>query len=121
MKEEQNIVDAEIVDESTSAHSEDTSSEKAPLKTRLLSVEHWLRFVFMALFLMIACVAGYVVFVLVIVQFLFALITGEGEERLRGLGSSLSQYFFQIFRFLTYNTEDKPFPFADWPSADQDT
>ena len=121
MKEEQDIVDAEIVGESTKNDAEPSSNNThVPLKTRVLSAEHWLRFMFMALFLMIACVAGYVVFVLVIVQFLFVLITGEGEERLRGLGHSLSQYFFQIFRFLTYNSNDKPFPFADWPSTDQE-
>lgn len=121
MKEEPNIIDAEIVDESSTTDSTAAPNEtKEPLQRRLLSAEHWLRGMFMALFLMIACVAGYVVFVLVIVQFLFVLCTGEGEERLRGLGHSLSQYFFQIFRFLTYNSDEKPFPFADWPSTDQE-
>jgi hypothetical protein len=118
MKEDPNIVDAEIVDEPSPQNSEKKVEETADLKSKLLSAEHWLRCVFMVLFVAIACVASYVVFVLVVIQFLFALITGNPEERLRAFGGGLSQYIFQILGFLTYNSEQKPFPFADWPAED---
>ena len=32
------------------------------------------------------------------------------------LGASLSTYAYQVFSFLTYNSEQRPFPFADWPT-----
>jgi len=86
-------------------------------KEKVLSADHWLRFVFMVLFAGIACVASYVVAVLIIIQFIFALFTGNSNDRLRSFGASLSQYIFQILSFLTYNSEDKPFPFADWPEV----
>lgn len=85
---------------------------------RLLSADHWLRFAFMVLFAIILGVVSYVMTALVIVQFIWALIAGEGNDKLREFGSSLSQYIYQMLRFLTYNTEDKPFPFADWPDAE---
>lgn len=123
-------VDGEIISESSpeissaqadsqSDHnaSADTDSASSPteLKTRLLSPEHWLRGLFMVLFVLIACVASYVMVVLVVIQFLFALVTGASEERLRTFGLQLSQYLFQILTFVTYNDEQKPFPFNDWP------
>ena len=94
--------------------------EKAESKTlvgRLLSADQWLRFVFMVLFSIIICVLSYVVGVLVFLQFIFALVTGKDNEKLRRLGSSCSVFISQILQFLTYNSEDKPFPFADWPDA----
>ncbi len=87
------------------------------LKFNLTSSKHWLRLVYMLLFSLILHVSSLIVWVLVIVQFLFALITGNDNGNLRRFGDSLSQYIFQTLQFLTYNTEDKPFPFADWPEA----
>ena len=89
-------------------------------KERLLSADHWLRFVFMVLFAIILGVAGYVISVLVVIQFIWALVTGEGNDKLRDFGGALGKYIHQTLRFLTYNTEEKPFPFADWPDADKE-
>lgn len=85
------------------------------LKSNLLSADHWMRLVFMILFSVILYVAGIVMSILVVVQFVFALITGKDNINLRQMGDSLSQFIYAALRFLTYNTEEKPFPFADWP------
>lgn len=102
------------------AESVETVDVEPSMKERLLSTDHWLRFVFMLLFAVILSVSGYVFFVLVVVQFLWALITGESNSKLREFGCNLSLYIYQILRFLTYNSEDKPFPFSDWPDEDDD-
>ncbi len=82
------------------------------------SGEHWLRLAFMLLFAVILQVAAAVMWVVVIVQFLFALFTGSNNENLRSFGHSLSVFIFRIWQFLSYNCEDKPFPFQDWPESD---
>ena len=87
------------------------------LKSNVLSAERWLRLVFMVLFAMILQVAGAVMWLVVIVQFLFALISGRCNENLRSFGHSLSVFIFQIWQFLSYNSEEKPFPFKDWPEG----
>ena len=56
---------------------------------------------------------------ILIAQFIFSLITGEDNINLRKFGHSLSIYIFDTLKFLTYASEEKPFPFADWPLADQ--
>ncbi|MCP8898878.1 DUF4389 domain-containing protein [Gilvimarinus xylanilyticus] len=91
--------------------------DKETVKTNITSADHWMRFVYMLLFAVILYVAGIVVGVVVLIQFLFALFTGSDNTQLRQLGDSLSQYIHAALRFLTYNSDDKPFPFADWPEA----
>jgi len=87
------------------------------LKSNLSSGTQWLRLVFMALFAVLLYLAFIVFSVLVVVQFLFALITGKDNVNLRHFGDALSQYIFQILQYLSYNSWDKPFPFAEWPQA----
>lgn len=94
--------------------------DKEELKTNLLSSAHWMRLVFMLLFVALLHVATFVVWVVTALQFLFALFTGHDNVQLRKLGDTLSQYVFQVLQFLSYNTEEKPFPFKDWPTPRQD-
>lgn len=89
------------------------------IKSNLQSSKHWLRLIFMLLFSAVLQIASIVMWVLVILQFLFSLITGSDNTNLRKFGYSLSVYIFHIFKFLTYSSEEKPFPFADWPQADE--
>ena len=90
------------------------------IKSNLTSSKHWLRLVFMLLFAAILHVASFVMWVLVIAQFIYSLVTGEDNANLRKFGHSLSIYIFATLKFLTYASEEKPFPFADWPVVDQE-
>ncbi len=88
------------------------------LKSNLLCSKHWLRMIFMLLFAGLLQLASVVMWVLVVLQFVFSLLTGKDNNQLRQLGNAISKYIFQTLQFLTYNSDEKPFPFADWPSAD---
>lgn len=88
------------------------------LKSNLLCSTHWIRLVFMALFILFLQIASSVMLVVVVVQFLFSLVTGNDNSSLRQFGSSLSKFIYQTLQFLTYNSESKSFPFADWPEAE---
>jgi|TARA_B110000116_G_scaffold264325_1_gene272013 hypothetical protein len=88
------------------------------LKSNLLCSTHWIRLVFMVLFTLILQIASSVMILVVVVQFLFSLITGNDNSSLRQFGSSLSKFIYQTLQFLTYNSESKSFPFADWPEAE---
>jgi len=87
------------------------------LKSNLTSGKHWFRLIFMLLFAAILQLASLIMWVLVILQFLFSLITGQDNVHLRRFGHSLSTYIYEVLRFLCYSSEEKPFPFADWPEA----
>ena len=78
-----------------------------------------MRLVFMLFFAAILQLASIVMWTLVIVQFLFSLITGLDNPNLRKFGHALSIYICDTLKFLTYASEEKPFPFADWPLVDE--
>lgn len=97
-------------------YGDDTSSNRQ-LEENLKSRATWLRLVFMIVLVLIYGLTRLVVGAVVILQFLWVLFTGEVNPRVRHLGASLSTYTYQILRYLTYNTEERPFPFdLDWPN-----
>ncbi len=87
------------------------------LKSNLLSSKHWIRVVYMVFFAVCVQVSRIVMWAVIGFQFLFMLLSGKDNPKLRAFGQSLTDYIYQSLKFLTYNSEEKPFPFADWPSA----
>lgn len=88
---------------------------EAALKQRLTSRNLWTRAIYMVLFFVAYLVAEFILTVLVIFQFLVILLTGQANEPLLKLGNNLSTYVYQILQFVTFNSEEQPFPFAAWP------
>tara|TARA_R110002073_G_scaffold252940_2_gene415512 strand:- start:65 stop:571 length:507 start_codon:yes stop_codon:yes gene_type:complete len=79
----------------------------------------WVRVLFMIVF----GVASYLlliplIIILSIAQVAFALITGEVNANLKYFSASLDLYVSQIVRFLTSLSEEKPFPFSDFPQVE---
>ena len=90
------------------------------IEDNLKSRSTWLRLVFMIAIVLLYGLSRFVVGAVVVLQFLWLLFTGEPNARLTSLGQSLATYTYQIVRYLTLNTETRPFPFdADWPSPAQ--
>jgi hypothetical protein len=78
----------------------------------------WLRLLFMIVFWVLYQVAEFVVGVVIIIQFLWVLFTGKKNPGLVEFGASLSTYIYQVLAYLTFNTEQRPFPFdLRWPAA----
>lgn len=75
-----------------------------------------LRVVWMLLFLLVWQVAELLLAGVVLLQLIYRLIYSAPNGGLLGFGDSLSQYLAQIGRFGTFNSESKPWPFADWPT-----
>ena len=53
-----------------------------------------------------------------VVQFVLRLINDTPNPRLAGLGRSLGRYQSQVANFVSFATEEAPFPFSDWPTAE---
>ena len=77
----------------------------------------WLRLLFMILFFALWSISRVVVFAVVVLQFFWVLFSGDANARLRQLGHGLATYSYQIVRYLTFDSDDQPFPFSDWPSG----
>ena len=79
----------------------------------------WMRLFFMVIFaLVVYFVLVVLVGVLILAQALFAIITGAPNHNLRNFGAAIGQYIFQILNYLTFNSEEKPFPFSEFPELD---
>lgn len=76
-----------------------------------------LRVLWMLVFLLVWQVAQLVLGGLVLVQLIYRLVYGGPNGGLMNFGDTLSQYLAQIGRFGSFHTEQKPWPFADWPAS----
>jgi len=85
------------------------------LKENLTRRGIWLRLCFMIILGMAFSLAQMIIFAVVAFQFFSSLFTGETNDRLTRLGRNLARYLQQITVFLTFGTEEIPFPFAPWP------
>ena len=87
-------------------------------KLPLTNINTWIRFAYMVLFTVLLMAARLVISLVVIVQFALVLLTGNDNENLRNLGQGLGKWVYQTLMFLTFNANDKPFPFNEWPVVD---
>ncbi len=87
------------------------------VKGNLKNTDVWMRLFFIVVMYALFGVAKVVLFLMVVFQFLSTLFTGKTNERLLGFGAQLSEYIYQLVQYLAYTSDDKPFPFADWPAG----
>ena len=104
--------DHDFVDDNTTAN---------PVQENLKSGTTWLRCLFMLVSCILASVALFVGTWIVVFGFFWVLFTGEVNRQLKEAGQSVAAYLYNIARYLTYNTDEKPFPLGgDWPSGSVD-
>ena len=90
-----------------------------PIEENVKSRSTWLRLLFMFAYYVIGTVTTAVLSIVVILGFLWVLFTGEKNGQLQQAGQAIAAYLYEIIRYLTFNTEAKPFPFGnEWPSSD---
>ena len=78
----------------------------------------WIRAAYMLLFCLLLAAARLVVSLVIAVQFVFVLVAGSDNNNLRKLGQGLGKWIYQALMFLTFNSDEKPFPFDEWPTTD---
>lgn len=89
------------------------------LLATLGSADFWIRLLYILLFALAWQVAELLLVIVVVLQIAARLLNGKADERLAGFGSSLSTYAAQIGRFATGATEQKPWPFMEWPQENR--
>jgi hypothetical protein len=68
---------------------------------------------FVVAFHLAEILAGFVA----LIQFLWHLCTRRPLPELQNFGDSLARYVRALIAYLTYATEERPFPFAAWPRS----
>lgn len=79
-----------------------------------------MRALFMLLFMFLLGIVKFLVLMMAFFQLGFVVFTGQVNVHLLRLGHQLAAYAGQIITFLTFNSEQHPFPFSAWPSEADD-
>lgn len=89
-----------------------------PIEENLKSRATWMRLLFMVISGILVSLATFVGTFVVVFGFLWLLVTGEINRSLQQAGQSLASYIYEIVRYLTFNTDERPFPLGgEWPSG----
>lgn len=80
-------------------------------------IEIWKRIIFMLMFAFLESMVKLLLWLVIFLQTAVVFFTGETNPNLQEFGRSLSVYEYQIWLFLTFNTEELPFPFTPWNNA----
>jgi hypothetical protein len=86
-------------------------------KATLTNLDTWKRGLFMVVFSIISGVAKLIVTLVAVFQFITLLFKGQTNQVVIPLGQNLSTYLYQITLFLTFKTDEMPFPFLPFPDG----
>ena len=84
-------------------------------RSNIKSDVFWLRTVYTVIFLIVARVLDLLLLLLTLVQWIARLLGNSGNESLDNFCFALGEYYRQVVHFLTGCSEEKPYPFSDWP------
>jgi hypothetical protein len=93
---------------------------KEEMRENLRDEGIWLRGVFMLFFLIAYNIAEVLIVLITLFQFVTVLLTRRVNETVLRLGNNLSIFAFEVFQYVTFNSNDRPFPFSPWPDEESD-
>lgn len=89
----------------------------ADIRSNLRRRDTWVRGLFILLFAAIYSVAEIVLAALVVFQFGHLLLSARRNANALRFGASLSRYLYEVLRYVTFNLDDRPWPFSPWSGA----
>ena len=90
-----------------------------PIKENVEDKSIWKRILYMLLFLFAYGAAEFVMGIVVLIQLLITLVKGSTNNRLVVFGKQVALYIYDVMLFLTFNTDEMPFPFKEWPNENR--
>lgn len=96
----------------TQESQEQTEKEQIPVVSRK---QIGIRLLYTILFLVILGIVLVIVKVVVVFQFIYFFSTRKPNESVRQFSNKISIYGYRIFRYITLNESQRPFPFTNFP------
>ena len=87
------------------------------IKDNAKNTDTWLRGLFILVFAVIFYFLVGLIWLLVIFQFVTNVITGALNSNLEQFSTKLTSYALQILNYITYQSEERPFPFSPFPNG----
>lgn len=73
------------------------------------------RVVYMIMYLIIGKIISMILFVIAVGQLIYSWVSGTPNEKVLPFTESMAEYAKQIVLYVSFNTDEKPWPSADWP------
>jgi len=96
----------------TQESSQQTEKEQIPVASRK---QIGIRLLYTILFFFILGIVLVIVKLAVAFQFIYFFITLKPNKPVRQFSNKISAYGYRIFRYITLNESQRPFPFTDFP------
>jgi hypothetical protein len=77
------------------------------------------RLLYTIFYVVIAKIVTFIICVVVTAQFLYSWIGGSLNDKLLSFSASLSEYAKQLIAYISFNSDEKPWPMGEWPKEEQ--
>lgn len=84
------------------------------INENLKKASTWKRIFFILVFSVIVGLVRILLWAVILLQIASTLLTGSVNKNILDFGRKLSAYLYHILLFLTFNSDQLPFPFSDW-------
>ena len=91
------------------------------IKENAKNIDVWTRGLFILVYGVIFYFLYFLIWLMVIFQFIMKLVTNELNTQLLDFSDSLIKYVAQILLYMTFKSEERPFPFSPWPGGNKDS
>jgi hypothetical protein len=95
--------------------SDDVNVDK--VKANVKNVDTWVRGLFIVIYGIIFYALFWIIWLVVIFQFLMKVVMGSLNPNIMNFSKGLTRYAFQILQYVTFQSEERPWPFGPWPGA----
>lgn len=85
------------------------------VKENVKNPDVWLRGLFILIFGVILYFAVILLWLVVLFQFVTKLLTGDLNRQVADFSGGLLRYISLVLVYITFRSDDKPFPFSPWP------
>ena len=89
------------------------------INENLKKISTWKRIFFMLVFAVIIGLVRILLWAVILLQVASTLLTGSCNRNILNFGKNLSIYLYHILLFMTYSSDQLPFPFADWSFTEE--
>ncbi len=90
------------------------------IKDNAKNTDTWLRGFFILVFGVIFYFLYILIWLLVIFQFVTKVLTGELNSYLKQFSTKMTSYAMQILNYITYQSEERPFPFSPFQETEEE-
>ena len=83
---------------------------------KIKNPDYWVRLLLVLLYFgLVFYLVRALVGIALVLQFVIVALSGKTNHRVVHFTGNLNQFSYHVLQYVTWNTDNRPFPFSDWP------